>query len=259
MSISFTSDKNSTLIGLAEHGSAINKFVKGTLSEKQIFGLCGAPDGATVTIKGFLEAAQEQGNPPWTIEDIPPGIFFEIKHEAIVKKNEVILYNDEDNYLAIYIKLVDFHQGKTGPKAGARLVDKIASTMKAFTGDLLFSKIRLMAAGGRQWPNRENGRRWLGYVIWPKSGFDMELHESTLRIMKEFAFYPRTVQKIEETEIFMPQNTLSDCKTVQDVLGLEEGGGDFWAAAGDGVYMEFDLQSEKCNATLKSYLQEGKT
>lgn len=190
------------------------------LSDEQVKRLCGATTGARITV--WYKSR-------WTMaevgeEDVPAGLFFEVENPAYNRSDCVVgIYLDApSDELRLYIKSVNFIKGRVKSLA-ARMVAVIVREAM----NIGITRLRLLAAGGREWEDFMPPERWGGYFAWPLYGFDMELGESDLSLMSEFPFYPKD---------------LSSCATVLDVLNLE-GGREWWKLCGNGHYMEFDMSS----------------
>lgn len=228
----------------------IADFIGCSFEDVELIGLAGAPEGSIVTVstKGPTQDDPGYDDPPDKIEQVPEGLLLTVKNQDYIsKKNEVVIYRSSEDSLALYIKLVDFNKNFGFSGVGALMVRSMLETIDKMAPGPTFDRLRLMAAGGRSWGDRERTAdgaaqdRWIGYNVWPKMGFDMDLHEKTHSMLPYFEKYPKK---------------LKDCKTVQDVLALPDGGRDFWLTVGDGWYMEFGLARPEPKERLNKYLAE---
>lgn len=170
---------------------------------------------------------------------MPAGLYFDIENDRYIQSHNTIgVFRDSAAGYGIYIKLIDFKPG--GPKG-------LAARMLALIVRAAFDlgnvrRLRLLAAGGRSWDARSaiTGERWGGFVAWPTYGFDMELLPTTLKIAKEFPYYPEGLRSL---------------RTVREVLQVS-GGREYWKVVGDGLYMDFDLTTKTTASilTLDSFL-----
>ncbi len=226
-----------------------------TLTEAEIIQLAGAPIGSEVTMQEVAKAEEPPGefDPPQKKEVIPGGVLLTVTNQHYIEtKNEVILFNDDDaphpDSISIYIKLVRLQDRRTQgfghlPKGiGALMVRSMLDGVRGLINfPRPFWQMSMFAAGGRNWGNMDpSGRRWAGYAVWPKYGFDMPLHDFTTGLFHEFPYFP---------------GNLAACRTVSEVLGLVPGGPDFWAIVGDGWYMNFNMSPHSSSETcLAAYL-----
>lgn len=220
------------------------------LTHEQICGLCGAPSGSEIKVtlsESYTDESKK--NNINKDEDVPGGVLFTVKNPYYIgNENKVIMYyvskinaqGQESGSFGLYIKLTDFETGgifKTFKGFGAYMTAAIAFAAKGIDG---LTEIRLQAAGGRSWNDRDStGARWFGYISWPKYGFDMDLQSPTLEMLPHFAHAPKL---------------LGSCKKVSDVLALA-GGYEFWKVVGDGWDMIFDLEGTKSFEILNKFLE----
>jgi hypothetical protein len=207
------------------------------LTGPQIRGLAGAPTGSTITLRFRQYTAVEEGQ-----EEVPPGLYFETENHAYIRSKNVIgVFRDGASGYGIYLKFIDFKAG--GPKGLAARMLAIIVRRAFEIGNI--KRLRLLAAGGRSWRalDPETGERWGGYVAWPTYGFDMELLPKTLKLAREFPYYPQG---------------LMSRRKVSEVLQVP-GGREYWRVAGDGHYMDFDLSSKATPsiARLDSFLERA--
>jgi hypothetical protein len=224
---------NSSNITIAAQIPDTQSLLRLPLTNDQIISLSGAPSGSSIA---FSVLAQ-----PTTLgsEDVPAGVFFEVRNTTYIRtKNVIGVFRDAASHYGIYIKSVDLSAG--APKGmAARMLAVIVRQAFAIGG---FSRVRLLAAGGRSWSDLDpsTGERWGGYVAWPTYGFDMDLHPKTLAMVPSFPFYPRG---------------LRSQRKVSELLSLP-GGREFWKSVGDGLYMDFDLSAPSAQSvkTLDTFL-----
>jgi hypothetical protein len=216
-----------------------------SLEPEELIGLSGAPKGSTVTAEVVGVGTTPPGfdDPPSKIEDTPKGIKLTVKNSIFIEDfNEVIIYRTSSNTTGLYIQLVDFTDAFGFTGVGALMIKSLLGVIAAT--ELAFDRLRLMAAGGRSWGDRNpQGKRWIGYNVWPKMGFDMPLHAETGKIVPFFGKFP---------------SKLRACARVSDVLALKPGGKEFWSLVGDGWYMEFELSDPKALEKLNIRLAEAR-
>ncbi len=200
------------------------------LNALQIIQLCGAPSGSTITLTeklAWTHAELPDG------EQVPLGLLITVSNDAYLEEpNEFVIYLDGHiNAASIYLKLIMFNDSHKG--IAGHMVSLIAAAANA-TLPGGGTKLRLFAAGGRNWADmppsaKASGtvRRWGGYVAWPKYGFDMALLPATGVMARDFPYYPAGV---------------AGCPNVSDVIDLK-GGPEYWRCVGDGDYMNFDLKA----------------
>jgi hypothetical protein len=226
-------DPNSSKVTI--DATAMQRVLGFNLTKPELSGLIGAPTNSTLTTEFVDEEIWPAGenDPAEKTETTPAGLLVTVENQNYLEKcNEVILYNAGNKKLGIYIKLVRFLAPTAAapiPKGiGALMVHSMLKAIDALPAELrVFAEMRMIAAGGRHWGDMDSAKetRWGGYVVWPKYGFDGPLHSKTKKIARQFPQYPRN---------------LGACKHVSDLLALK-GGPEFWAVAGDGWEMRFDL------------------
>jgi len=221
------------------------------LTDTELAGLCGAPTGSTVdvSLKRSVSYDPSRKNDVDKFEIVPGGLLLSVRSSAyIASKNEVIVYSMEVRpgqlQYGIYIKLVDFLEkgkGRAFPGIAGCFVKAIVDSASSHVD---FVQLRLHAAGGRSWNDRDNtGARWYGYVAWPRYGFDMNVDNLTKALFPLFKYEPKN---------------LNACNKVSDVLALGKSGQEFWKVVGDGWDMSFDLSpSSSSFKTLNAFLQKG--
>jgi hypothetical protein len=198
------------------------------LTTSQLLNLCAIPNDSNVSLawkENWTEVEIPDG------EQVPSGLHVTvINSELIASANEFILFTEPSGSQSIYFKLIDLRPRlKSNTETVLKgLAGKIVATIVSEAQKLSFTRIRLLAAGGRTWPDREPGVRWGGYAAWPLYGFNMEILESDIALHEFFKFFPKYLS------------------TYGTVLALRaaEGGLDYWKICGSGDYMEFDLSAE---------------
>jgi len=210
------------------------------LTRDQILGLSGALSGSTVTI--FVKrywTVQEVGD-----EEVPAGLFFKVENATYISSHNIIgvFRDDPPGSCSLYLKLIDFITPTPSALKGlaARMLAVIVREALKLSG---IKRLRLYAAGGRTWPDRDSatGERWGGYVAWPTYGFDMLLCPETIKLTSLFPYCP-------------PK--LTACTKVSEVLALKPLEREYWKVVGDGDYMDFDLSatSSASIVTLDAFL-----
>jgi hypothetical protein len=204
-------------------------------SDEEICQITGAPSGATVTYKKVPEWRS------WQVgEDAPPpGLYFNIEHPTLIEGRAVVGLCNYGYARGMGVYLKDINLYKSAPVGMATTMLK---RIARFCLENDIPRINLMAAGGRDWPDRTDGTRWGGYYAWPRMGFDMNLLKADLLLLAGFPNHPKH---------------LRTCRNVQDVL-KRNGGLEWWKVCGSGYFMEFDCSSDATVSvtTLVSYLTE---
>lgn len=218
-------------------GIPINAYLGLNLSKSEVVNLSGAPSRSKITVKYKTAAdwlAEGTG-----VDDPPPGVYFYVAGPLIDSRAQHVIGIGRDSTGAaeIYIKDVFFADNAPAGLAGRMLVRIVRTAI-----ELGIPQLRLMAAGGRTWPNIVGSERWAGYGAWPGYGFDMPLEPATKSLLPHFAYEPPD---------------LGSCYTVQDVLARSSGR-EFWRVVGDGWFMTFDAANPQTAAvtTLLSRVRE---
>lgn len=215
---------NSTTIVVDRQGVDVESLLGVDLDDEQIKLLSGAPSDSTVTLE--YRGAADWARHHTGADQPPPGLYFFVSGPCLVPhgRNVVGLYRDHQGAAGLYLK--DILLGEAMPAGAAgRMLIRMARAGAA----LGVQEMRLLAAGGRNWPNWNGTDRWKGYAAWPTYGFNMPLLAETLDIIRHFPHHPAD---------------LARCYTVRDVLAKPDGAL-FWRLAGDGWFMTFNLSSDK--------------
>lgn len=181
------------------------------------------PDGSTVWA---LEVGEHDGAPAGL--DILSNNPFMAEDENA----SVIAYHDEGSAFlrvdALYIRRL-----MLAADAPERLATVSFGLMAITAYRLGFERIVLFAAGtGPIDQNDADG--FVGFVVWPKFGFDAALHPAELNAA--------------------PSTALRECETVQDVIATDP---DWWPVHGKGREMRFDLSANSRSwRILLNYLYE---
>lgn len=166
-----------------------------------------------------------------TLDDAPPGFYFTVINTKLVQKrhkNSSGLFFEETGDPQLFIQglhidhfFLNEHESPIG-------LGTLAFSLCAMTAHLAgLSKIQLVAAGGHGY-----NPRYVGYKVWPRLGFDAELLPG-------------------ETS---QQHSLSECKTVLDVLAVDQA---WWDQNGSQRLMAFELAADSASwRKLLSYLSE---
>jgi len=220
------------------NGVDLAKILGLDLSDSDLIKLAGAPTNSRVKLVEKMDWSEDEVDDG---ENVPPGILLQVRNDEYFEQDlEVVLFLDgRIDVVSLYIKLVMFRdiserKGIAGHMVGV-MVDGAVSLPRA-------KRIRLWAAGGVLWKDYRQGKRWWGYVAWPKYGFDCFIPNVTMDLIPRFPHYPAG---------------LSGCKKVSDVIRLD-GGKNFWMLAGEGDYMDFDLSANSVSrALLNDFLSVG--
>jgi hypothetical protein len=198
------------------------------LTKDDVIGLCAVPNDASVQLKSKVR---------WTKTEVPDGEQVPIglhvrvtQQELFAEPSEFVIFREPNECRSLYYKLVIARAEPLSDPGfllkgmGGEMIQRSVSTAQR----LGFGRIRMLAAGGRTWPDRDEvtGNRWFGYLAWPRYGFNMPLLDSDKGLFRHFEHFPRE---------------LSTCNTVLALLSLA-GGSDYWKVCGSGSYMEFDLR-----------------
>ena len=150
------------------------------LTDTQIARISGAPTASTVTV--IHHPDDPNGN-------APTGIYFQTENKTYIDSVNLVGIFVADPSLTtfgLYLEWIDFLE--TAPKSmAARMLAVMLRQAWKIPGLENFS---LLAAGGRGWGNRDNGKRWGGFYAWPKYGFDMPLADENKEILPHFLNYP---------------------------------------------------------------------
>lgn len=179
------------------------------LSPVEIGRLFMAPDESIVAVRRLRE--QRDGT--------PAGVSVFSDH-AFVEEGEpvvVIAYQD-DTGAGLRIDALRLSRILLAPDAPARLCTVAFGLMACTACRLGFSKITLYAAGNGRFGRAPGEDDLIGYLIWPKFGFDAPLVPADLNRAPH----------------------LAHCASVQDVLAADA---PWWTRFGRGREMTFDLEA----------------
>lgn len=209
-------------------------------ADSQLAMLAAAPTGSTVNAYWQEKWPKDSPNDE---EKAPAGVVLEVLNsEYIASKNQLILYQEgKQKELCLYVKFIDMRPLPTLKGIGGAIIWSIVEAVRKL--GLPIKRIRLFGAGGRlDSSTAPSGKRWLGFVAWPRYGFDMKLTGSNKKILTNFPHYP---------------SSLANCNSVTDMLELD-GGADFWKYAGTGNEMEFLIDSDsRSNRILNNWYYGG--
>lgn len=163
-------------------------------------------------------------------DEAPPGLYFTIINNRVIQspfKNKLGLFSQDTGTTDLFIKGLHIDHYCLDRHQIPRWLGTIAFALCAITAHLAgLGHISLIAAGGRGF-----SKRYIGYRVWPKLGFDARL------LSLETAAVPH----------------LHGCKTVQDVLTVDPV---WWDIHGSQRLMTFELGA--CSASwqkLLAYIQ----
>jgi hypothetical protein len=221
-------------------GSVIDKDALLTLafgqkiSDVALIKLCGAPSASKLSLS--YKKASTSG------ESVPEGVHVDIDNPAYFDyPMTLVFFKDSKNRIAVYIKLVVC---KKLPHITAVAGLMIEVMRRAWGTELnLYPNFHMLAAGGRTWEGiNGSNKRWDGFAVWARYGFDMQLTHHTTSMFKHFPYVPPLAGQ-EAT-----------CKDLSGLLSLDQGL-DFWDLVGYGWYMHFDSNLTSYSVkTLNSYL-----
>ena len=172
----------------------------------------------------------------------PEGILVEVANPVFFTYPMQLIFYRSGPYRHIYVKLVVIKKHPTLSGVGALILTVMLDALDGIAAKPhKFSELAMLAAGGRTWDDRWGGKRWDGFAVWPRYGFDMPLLKRTTEMFPHFHYVP-------------PLATKPPCDKVGSLIGLDQGLA-FWDLVGDGWYMKFDTSPRSYSRkTLKSYL-----
>lgn len=209
------------------------------LSTSEVIALSGATTGSTVSAKYMTQ--QDWDSQGTGVDKPPPGLYFDVTGPLVDQRvvQTVGIVKNQNGDAELYLKDIFFSSDAPSGLAGRMLVRMVRAAL-----DLGIPELRLLAAGGRTWPNIVGTERWGGYLAWAIYGFDMPVETKTRQMYGHFPNFPQN---------------LANCYTVQSVLALD-GGRDFWKVVGDGWFMRFDasqLSTPSINALMEQVTKKG--
>lgn len=172
-----------------------------------------------------------------TVDEAPPGIYVKSRHAWLEHYNRVGLYRlaadtEESGGKGVFIDHVFYDKLKAPEQVGTFSFAQLA--VAAY--ELGYGEITLLAGGGAG----ANAEEWnptdmVGYMVWPKFGFDAPLEAGETSGIRH----------------------LSKCKTVSDVRKADL---DWWEnKGGNGRVMRFDLRPDSESwRTLLNYIKGKK-
>lgn len=208
------------------------------ISDDELIKVCGAPSGSVLRL--HYEKASTFG------ETVPEGIHVTIENNKYLEVPMVLVfYAAGIDRIGVYIKLVVARKVSNLPAIGALIVE---SMTRAWSGIKLSTKtlshFSMLAAGGRTWGPMipALGKRWDGFAVWARYGFDMPLLQETIDMFKHFPYVPPLA------------GATATCTRLSKLLPLTSGQ-EFWDLVGKGWYMDFDPKPASYSVkTLSAYL-----
>lgn len=180
----------------------------GTLSIVEFAHLFSVFDGSRVH-------EQVQRHP--SLDDAPPGLYFTIVNPRLIqwpRKNRLGLYTDPRGGADLFIDGLHVDHYFLNKRHTPPTLGTVAFSLCAITAYLAgLDQVTLVAAGGRGF-----SRRYVGYKVWPRLGFDAPL-------------WPGEVAQAPH---------LAHCRSVQDVLAMDA---QWWDDHGSQRLMTFDLSA----------------
>lgn len=179
------------------------------------------------------------GSSVWAFEvgergDAPAGVDVRFTNPFLAEdeQNSIIAFRDEAGP-ALYLDALHINRMMLAQDAPQRLTTVAFGLMSIIAFPLGFHHISLFAAGnGPLQP--EDPDAFIGYDVWPKFGFDAEVHPAEMNAA--------------------PTQDLVNCRTVQDVLAADP---EWWSLHGTGRMMSFDLAAgSRSWQVLLNYLYE---
>lgn len=209
------------------------------ISDQELIGLCGAPNGSTLTLQRSLAPTNPQA------EKTPDGVLVTIANPTYFLTDMKLIFHKMAGGCGVYIKLVVAKKHPSLTNVAGLILTRMLQQMDAIpSGASKFLTISMLAAGGRTWqPMTAAGKRWGGWVVWPKYGFDMPILSITKSTFPLFPHVPDFA------------GASNGCKNVSDLLTIDKGP-QFWEVVGDGDYMNFDTsKSSPHRATLTACMK----
>lgn len=152
------------------------------------------------------------------LDDAPPGLYFTVINNKVIQgphKNKLGLFTEEVGTTDLFIDSLYIDHYFLNEDQTPRHLGTFAFTLCAITAHLAgLGHISLVAAGGQGF-----SKRHIGFKVWPKLGFDAELHPGETAGTAH----------------------LQACGTVQDVLAIDPA---WWEAHGSQRLMTFDLSAD---------------
>lgn len=181
------------------------------------------PDGSSV----WARAVIEHGEAPAGLDVMSNNPFMDEDENT-----SVIVYNDQQG-TSLRVDALHIRRLMLMADAPDRLATVSFGLMAISAYRLGFHHVTLFAAGNGP-INRDDPAGFVGYVVWPKFGFDAPLHPAELNAA--------------------PSEALRACETVQDVIAIDP---DWWTEHGRGRDMRFDLTADSRSwRILLNYLYE---
>jgi hypothetical protein len=217
---------DSAAVTVNRNGLDISRLVGYALTDDDIAQLAGAPGGATIDCVY---------KPSWTVAETgadrpDPGLYFYVHHTFILGHNCIGLCLVHDGvaptHFRLYVKDVSIAPGGAPPGFAGVMVARMARACLR----LGVVEMKLLAAGGRLWPDMAAGQRWGGFVAWVRYGFDMPLLHHDVGLLPEFPHFPAHL------------SGPPPCATAQDVVKTADGMS-WWKVCGNGHFMTFDCSN----------------
>lgn len=208
------------------------------ISDEELIEICGAPSGSVLQL--HYEKASTRG------EMVPEGIHVTVENNAYLEEPmELVFHGVGINQIGVYIKLVVARKVLNLPSVGALIVESMTRAWSGIKlGTKTLSHFSMLAAGGRTWGHMipSLGKRWDGFAVWARYGFDMPLLQETLDMFKHFPYVPPLA------------GATATCTKLSKLLPLTSGQ-EFWDLVGKGWYMDFDPSPTSYSVlTLSAYL-----
>lgn len=231
-------DTNSSKVVFEPNRSNLLTLAFGSdITDTELINFCGAPTGSTLTI--HYEPATIRG------EVVPEGLYVDIVNtQYFAHPMTVVFYEEAGGRTGVYIKLVVAQKIPSLPAVGGLVLETM---IRAWDTTVLAKRaprnFNMLAAGGRTWRGIGNtSKRWDGFAVWARYGFDMPLQAKTKDMFQYFPHVPPLA------------GAVNHCTSVSALLSLP-GGLEFWDLVGDGSYMKFDLdRASHSRDTLSKYL-----
>jgi len=200
------------LDGIEMNSNDLYKLPIGVFSIIELAHLLSAFDGSRI---------HEQAERAYGADEAPPGLYFTIINPRLIQhpgKNRLGLYTNPSGGTDLFIDGLHIDHYVLNEHNTPSTLGTIAFALCAITAHLAgLARVSLLAAGGRGF-----SRRYIGYKVWPKLGFNAPL-------------WPDEVRQVPH---------LAHCQSVQDVLVTAP---QWWEDNGSQRMMVFDLTANSAS------------
>jgi hypothetical protein len=179
-----------------ELGDSIVELPFGTLTPREFAHMFSVFDGSRVHVQA------QKGEGP---DHAPPGLYFTVINNRVLQnthKNRLGLVTEESEACGLFVEALHIDHYYLNKGVAPPALGSIAFSLCAITAHLAnLTEISLIAAGGRGFL-----RRHVGYKVWPKLGFDGEIHPGELAAATHLAHCPTVRAVISEDPVWWDLN-----------------------------------------------------